>query len=979
MDARSFLLAVVPWTDGYATIHRHRPKKKFIGRSCRTVDEALDVIEQFKVYEDNIYFCLSRQELNGGQRSREHALALACAFCDVDIDPNDPNKYSTLAEAVASVLYFCQLVGIPEPSIIVITGGGIHCYWLSDRVLPVEEWQVFANALKNAAQASKLKLDAGITGDAARVLRVPGTLNYKYTPPRPVRLLQSRCNGVRHDFSKIFAPLFKIAPVGNSGKSGKSEKSISVSQLGPVPKAFSHLKLVNLGDGIETYPPLPLAPIKAGCAWMREAHETNGKGLTGNMQWNLLILCATFMEDGNDLAHQFSNQHPSYSFQSTEEMWARKIRERGTKDIGWPNCRTISDNGSRHCATCVHFNLGKSPLHLGLPVAGAASDEEAEELGGKRSDALPEGFYYNDAGKVCAIIKGKTEKGRVTPARLVQLTTATIKEPSLQHQEGQFGLAFVASTDKGGWHEVFVPSSHMRGEKLLSHLASKFVLVLNSNKETDALMGKFMNSWMDKLREEQKAMRGAGALGWRYEEGKRIGFVYGGFLHHIDGSQIPVISTADDEFRRHYMPVGSKEPWLAAAKLLTDRKRPELDIILSVPFASPLMAFTGNVYGTVLSNWGEPGTSKSTAQQIAAAVYGNPKQTRESLNSTAKSVIGRLGRTKNLPAYWDDIQDEKHQESLFQSMFVASEGTEGGRLNSDSSMKERKDWQTLMVACSNASFVEFLLKKQKSTTAGMRRVFEYRYDRLPNEPGMVDALDAQKTFALLEHNYGVIGLEYARLLTTEHEAIDKRREDITRAFKESVNGTADENFWWTLCGVLITGAWLANRLGAEIDVKAMSSFLVKAFLNNRRIRSGEGTEGGSWNNTEQSLAAFLNYYVGSGNVIYTDVTFKLIHGPVAVLNRPERFKPIYVQIAKDERKIMFSKRVFREHMQDKQIQARQVLDGLTKFFNMTEARVTLGAGTGFAMAQEVVLEIVVPEGRHMLEHMLVAWGPVEEV
>ena len=71
--------------------------------------------------------------------------------------------------------------------------------------------------------------------------------------------------------------------------------------------------------------------------------------------------------------------------------------------------------------------------------------------------------------------------------------------------------------------------------------------------------------------------------------------------------------------------------------------------------------------------------------------------------------------------------------------------------------------------------------------------------------------------------------------------------------------------------------------------------------------------------------------------------------------------------------------VLLEHMQDKQIQARQVLDGLTKFFNMTEARVTLGAGTGFAMAQEVVLEIVVPEGRHMLEHMLVAWGPVEEV
>ena len=84
----------------------------------------------------------------------------------------------------------------------------------------------------------------------------------------------------------------------------------------------------------------------------------------------------------------------------------------------------------------------------------------------------------------------------------------------------------------------------------------------------------------------------------------------------------------------------------AAAKLLTDRKRPELDIIISIGFAAPLMAFAGTLYGAISVIWGDPGTSKSTAQQVAAAVWGHPKQTRESLNSTPKSVQGRLGRTK---------------------------------------------------------------------------------------------------------------------------------------------------------------------------------------------------------------------------------------------------------------------------------------------------------------------------------------------
>src|SRR4029434_6662274 len=122
-------------------------------------------------------------------------------------------------------------------------------------------------------------------------------------------------------------------------------------------------------------------------------------------------------------------------------------------------------------------------------------------------------------------------------------------------------------------------------------------------------------------------------------------------------------------------------------------------------FAAPLATFTGSIYGGIVSCWGPPGTSKSTAQQVAAAVFGHPKQTRESLNSTPKSVQGRLRRTRNLAGHLGDVEEELHQEHLAQTMFVATEGAEGGRLDRDSSYKDRLDWQTLLVACSNVSFV----------------------------------------------------------------------------------------------------------------------------------------------------------------------------------------------------------------------------------------------------------------------------------
>ena len=842
------------------------------------------------------------------------------------------------------------------------TGGGIHAYWLSDRTLTVEEWQPYANALKIAARNSSLKADLVVISDSARVLRVPGTFNYKYTPPRPVRLLPQFCNAAQYEFSTAFSQLLTLTPVGS---------------LGPLPDEFKGLDTkISLGDGIEyTSAPVPLEPVLEGCAWLREAYETGGRD-HNEPQWHLAILAATFMEDGRDIADRLGNKHPGYSPASTEDKWERALRQRRDKNLGWPQCRTIQDNGSGHCAICPHLAAGRSPLNLGL---FERKIEEIKELGGRRAIGfeLPEGFCLNEQGHICAFMPAKKLKGKnagVSSPRLLRLTTNIITNPSLQVQEGQFGIAFTASTDLGGSHEVFIASAHIYAPAVLNKLSARCVLYPASD-DGRKMMEQLMVSWLEKLKNEQRAVRDSGTLGWRYDGGKKSGFVFGGVFYSIDGTVTQTTNTTDDEFRKWYAPTGSKEPWLRACKLLTDRKRPELDILIAIAFAAPLMAFVGNVYGCILSVWGEPGTSKSTAQQVAAAVFGHPKQTRETLASTTKSVQGRLGRIKNLAAYWDDIQDEKHQEFLCETMFATSGGAEGGRLNPDASYKERKEWQTLLVACSNASFVDFLIKKQKSTTAGMRRVLEFEYNRHVDEPGMIDGFDANRVFAELEHNHGIVGAEYAQLLAKDHAQVDKLVSDITHKFKDIVKGTADESFWWNMCGTLIAGATLANKLGAEFNVPVMARFLALAYLKNRKTRSQEGTEGGSYTNTEQSLATFLNVHSGGGHIVYTDTTYKNKTLQVHMLQGPMAGRTAYVQVARDERKLLISKRRLREYLQDNGIQIRQVVDGLAKFFQAREVRATIGAGTGLGMAQEQLLELVVPAGMVLLENVMDAHGP----
>jgi hypothetical protein len=127
-------------------------------------------------------------------------------------------------------------------------------------------------------------------------------------------------------------------------------------------------------------------------------------------------------------------------------------------------------------------------------------------------------------------------------------------------------------------------------------------------------------------------------------------------------------------------------------------------------------------------------------------------------------------------------------------MFVAAEGAEGGRLNIDASYKSRREWQTLMVACSNASFVDFLVKKQKSTTAGMRRVFEFKFEKKDDEPGIINLVKASQTFAKLEHNFGRIGAEYAKILATKHKDIAVLVTKSIDDFRAAVNGTQSESY-----------------------------------------------------------------------------------------------------------------------------------------------------------------------------------------
>lgn len=980
---KDFLSRVVPWpsdqTDGYVNLHwrskdSRDPTKVFWGgKPFKNVTALIDTAAWALGRENiqDIYFCTSLQakagkNTKGGlkvMRSKELAVSLKAIWLDVDVkDP--PKGYTTLDDALTAVATFVKAAGLVPPSALVATGGGLHIYWISNRPLSVAEWQPYAEGLKTLAVKHKLLCDAGVTTDAARILRVPGTFNFKLDVPRPVRVLGLKPMENDYDFHASLSHICGL--VG-------THKPVS---MGTVLRGKPAAVFASVGDslteGIERdETPLPWEPLVKECGFFREALKTGGKDYSQPM-WNLSTLMATFLEDGHALSHRMGKSHPGYSSETTDALWDRKVRERHDRGLGWPSCTAIQASGCGSCATCPHFAKGKSPLHTILAEGSLRSRSGEVEPSGSVEPAveddlhLPIGYILNEAGYICKLEPAKGKAGEAGETVPHQLFLNRISSPVVEASPTK-ALSFTVATDKGNYERVTLPAKNIyNGGEMWKILQDQGLLPDTTQRANGEGL---LMSWLSKLQDAKAAIH-ASPFGWWRNDGKREGFVYGGKIMKSDGTEQPS-GAGDRVLRTQYTPVGKVEPWFDAFKVIADQHRPELEAIVAASFAAPLMV-TPAEYSCMLACWGETGSFKSSAVKVGLAVWGHPKITKAVTKTTSRSAIHQMGETKNLPMYWDEIQEETLQ-NLYEVFFDATLGVGPGRLTSDVTQRTKGDWQTMMVTTSNYNFVDFLINKQKSTGAGIYRVFEYEVSKPPpGAPGMINEMDASRTMQELEGNFGVMGLKYAKMLGSDPKGIDDFTKNICDKFREEVKATPSERYWTATCGTLIAGAELANLVGAKFDVPTLHKWLVVQYLKNRARHMSEANEGGTEVHAEEHLSNFLRDHLS--NAIYTD-TFPKGSGqpaPVKVFSGPriDKGESIYVQWAITDKVLRFSRSEFRKYLAAQKVPPTSVMRGLTTHYKMTERRATLGAGTPWVVLQANLIEIPVEDGSPLHELMM---------
>lgn len=193
---------------------------------AKTQADAANAIRRLSTKPLNVYIAIGSYDKN-----RRFPKAKKSLFLDLDGKDFGGSKKTAARE----LAIFCKTIGMPLPAIIVDTGHGLHCYWPFVDELDVGPWRALAGALKAKCAELGFNADPTCTADAARILRVPTTINHKEDPPVPCQVLKDdgrsfvpadlmKCLVATAGFAGVASampiPTKPVAPLVNSELSG---------------------------------------------------------------------------------------------------------------------------------------------------------------------------------------------------------------------------------------------------------------------------------------------------------------------------------------------------------------------------------------------------------------------------------------------------------------------------------------------------------------------------------------------------------------------------------------------------------------------------------------------------------------------------------------------------------------------------------------------------------------------------------------
>lgn len=779
-----FLDLVQPATGWYAIVGI-KGSRDVRQELVATREEADALIDLYTEEGRNVFFGVAKYA-TGDNRTKENVKALKAFWLDVDcgedkaeVNPNTgrPEGYVDQQAGLAALRNFCKVVGLPKPTM-VNSGGGLHVYWALREEITRSQWEVVAERFKAVCRSQDFFVDDKVF-EVARILRVPGTYNFKSETPRPVELIHTGQPISIEDFRRIL------------GVTAKAQPSIFDDDYAPSARQLQMQK----GIGYSFNRIMKRTAAGDGCNQLRYSYKN--RATLSYYEWFYALSVAALCEDADMAVHKLSEGHPDYDPELVDKK-AATIRKA-------TSCAKFRSVNPELCEGCVHLGRITGPKELGKVPREA---DEEEVLIVDKPDGItqqyhipkyPKPYYRGEGGGIWRLPPKDAEEADPVMVYEYDLYPVKIMDDSIDGNVIMFRLHLPHNNVK----EFTAPLQEVTGQDTLRKvLSSKGVISMGKAQQ---MLLDFMARMLKDLQARDKEQIMRQQFGWADNNSK---FVIGTQEISVDGIAFSPPSKTTKPLAKFMGPVGSFAKWKEIWSLYdAPGLEPHAFAALSA-FGSPLLRFLDQT-GAVINLFNPySGTGKSTVLNMINSVYGHPKELRLKQDDTANGRLQWVGILNNLPATMDELTNMGPGDySDFLYALSNGKGKERMQAGTNELRENNTTWQSITVATSNASFAEKLSIIKKNPEGELMRLIEYPI----NKVDAINTLQAKQMFDRdLLHNYGHAGPVYIRYLLENAEFIQRRCDNLQLKIDQELQLEPKERFWSATVAANIAGGLTAR-------------------------------------------------------------------------------------------------------------------------------------------------------------------------
>jgi len=882
----------------------------------------------------DVYFALATFE-EAGSRKVDNVKHLHSFFLDLDCGPS--KDFATQEEAIKALRAFCTKHSLPNP-ITINSGRGVHVYWTLTEAVCLDDWLPVAERLKKLCAEDNFYADPAVTSDAARVLRVPETHNYKTNPPSPVDFYAVSNSAKPVDFDEFSRLLGgELIPVPNKYIAHQHSATMD-ALLGNREHLFKDI-LVKTAKGV-------------GCPQIK--YIASKQEEIDEPLWRAGLSIAKFCSDYDKAIHLISSKHPDYSPQET--------RKKMDLIKGPYTCVKFDEFNPNVCPECPNWGKVKSPISLGAKYMESEVDQEGNYIEDESDELNPQPTQYQIPkfphpyfrGANGGVYVRSTNADGDTDERCIYhndlYVIKRVRDPELGES-----IVMRLHLPQDGVTEFTLPMSTVTSrEEFRKALSMKGVAVM----KMDELMS-YTTHWVNELQANGVAEEAHRQFGWTSSLMDK--FVLGGKTYTRRGPEFNPPSGHTASLFGAFEPMGTLDAWKENIEFLNEKGKEPYQYLLGIGFGSVLMEMSP-VACSLLHLEGSTGGGKTTTAWAALGIWGNPEMLTMHEKDTENSTFNRTEVYHSLPMYIDEITNMMNKSNgpkmLSDLVYRFTSGRQKSRMYASTNSERHRGlpWSLIAVTSANASIVQTVSADKAMPDAEIQRVLEYQFPE-----AVSTAEDSRRATVFtknVHNNYGTAGPVFIQYVIDHLDEVRELYEKVEARIIKKAKLTSANRFWTAQATAVITSLLIAKKIGlVGFDMAALFNWVVNDLIayNQRRVADVSST-------AYSLMNEFFSEHISNILQIKSTADFRAPSEALEQLVIPEQIArgQLVARYETDTKKFFVKPRPLKQWCVKRQVNYTHLVDQIFATCNGSKAKVRLTKGTHLNLpsADAIIMDFI---------------------